>query len=201
MGTYRQSYTEKILYSQGFCELFGTFRNFVQQGHKLCLSLLVFLGLSVIVEGQCFVCSAGIIKPLDVSVWNVWPDFQNFAFKFRNTPDGALPIKNEITWLFGFNFTTKQFDITSEPLSFHSGISTKAKPVANQYTNKATEQPDEISHGAGRMRYGLLMPCHPSRFLKELPPELVEDADAGDRQSVNPDAGKKCSTSAVAPSN
>ncbi len=48
-----------------------------------------------------------------------------------------------------------------------------------------------LSHCAGRMRYGQLMPCHPSRFLKELPPELVEDADARDKQPVNPDAGKK----------
>jgi hypothetical protein len=40
-------------------------------------------------------------------------------------------------------------------------------------------------------RLGQLMPCHPSRFLKELPPELVEDADAKDKQPVNPDAGKK----------
>jgi hypothetical protein len=40
-------------------------------------------------------------------------------------------------------------------------------------------------------RVGQLMPCHPSRFLKELPPELVEDADAKDKQPVNPDTGKK----------
>jgi hypothetical protein len=30
-----------------------------------------------------------------------------------------------------------------------------------------------------------------SRFLKELPSELVEDADARDKQPVNPAAGKK----------
>jgi superfamily I DNA/RNA helicase len=48
-----------------------------------------------------------------------------------------------------------------------------------------------LSHCAGRMRYGQLMPCHPSRFLKELPPDLVEDADAKDKQPVNPDTGKK----------
>ena len=48
-----------------------------------------------------------------------------------------------------------------------------------------------LSHCAGRMRYGQLMPCHPSRFLKELPPELVEDADARDKQPVAPDTGKK----------
>jgi hypothetical protein len=41
------------------------------------------------------------------------------------------------------------------------------------------------------MRYGQLMPCHPSRFLKELPPELVEDADAKDKEPLNPDVGKK----------
>jgi superfamily I DNA/RNA helicase len=48
-----------------------------------------------------------------------------------------------------------------------------------------------LSHCAGRMRYGQLMPCHPSRFLKELPPELVEDADARDKEPLNPAAGKK----------
>jgi superfamily I DNA/RNA helicase len=48
-----------------------------------------------------------------------------------------------------------------------------------------------LSHCAGRMRYGQLMPCHPSRFLKELPPELLEDADAKDKEPVNPDTGKK----------
>ncbi|MGD1089861.1 MAG: UvrD-helicase domain-containing protein, partial [Verrucomicrobiota bacterium] len=32
-----------------------------------------------------------------------------------------------------------------------------------------------ISHCASRKKYGQLMPCHPSRFLKELPLELVED--------------------------
>jgi superfamily I DNA/RNA helicase len=48
-----------------------------------------------------------------------------------------------------------------------------------------------LSHCAGRMRYGQLMPCHPSRFLKELPPDLVEDADAKDKEPLNPDTGKK----------
>jgi superfamily I DNA/RNA helicase len=48
-----------------------------------------------------------------------------------------------------------------------------------------------LSHCAGRMRYGQLMPCHPSRFLKELPPELVEDDDARDKQPLNPADGKK----------
>jgi len=34
-----------------------------------------------------------------------------------------------------------------------------------------------ISHCGGRKKYGQLMPCHPSPFLKELPPELVETDD------------------------
>ena len=46
-----------------------------------------------------------------------------------------------------------------------------------------------LSYCAGRKRYGQLMPCHPSRFLKELPPELVEDAL--DKRPVDPDAGRK----------
>jgi len=48
-----------------------------------------------------------------------------------------------------------------------------------------------ISHCAGRMKYGQLMPCHPSRFLKELPPELVEDDAERDKRPVAPDDGKK----------
>jgi superfamily I DNA/RNA helicase len=35
-----------------------------------------------------------------------------------------------------------------------------------------------VSHCGGRKKYGQLMPCHPSRFLRELPPELVEDPEA-----------------------
>jgi hypothetical protein len=34
------------------------------------------------------------------------------------------------------------------------------------------------------------MPCHPSPFLKELPPELVEHADEKAKQPVTVDAGK-----------
>ena len=47
-----------------------------------------------------------------------------------------------------------------------------------------------ISHCAGRKKYGQLMPCHPSRFLKELPPELVEDPTTS-KAPVNGDAAKK----------
>ncbi|HLX72002.1 MAG TPA: UvrD-helicase domain-containing protein, partial [Verrucomicrobiae bacterium] len=34
-----------------------------------------------------------------------------------------------------------------------------------------------LSHCGGRKKYGQLMPCHPSQFLKELPEELIEHAD------------------------
>ena len=47
-----------------------------------------------------------------------------------------------------------------------------------------------ISHCGGRKKYGTLMPCHPSQFLKELPPELVEHADEKARQPVTPESGK-----------
>jgi DNA helicase II / ATP-dependent DNA helicase PcrA len=47
-----------------------------------------------------------------------------------------------------------------------------------------------ISHCAARKKYGSLVPCHPSPFLKELPPEFVEDADEKAKQPVPPDSGK-----------
>jgi len=47
-----------------------------------------------------------------------------------------------------------------------------------------------ISHCAGRKKYGQLMPCHPSRFLKELPAELVEDDDDKDSEPMNQETGK-----------
>jgi superfamily I DNA/RNA helicase len=47
-----------------------------------------------------------------------------------------------------------------------------------------------LSHCGGRKKFGQLMPCHPSPFLKELPPELVEDASARARQPVSVAAGK-----------
>ncbi|HZL14002.1 MAG TPA: UvrD-helicase domain-containing protein [Verrucomicrobiae bacterium] len=47
-----------------------------------------------------------------------------------------------------------------------------------------------ISHCAARKKYGQLMPCHPSRFLKELPPELVEEPDGKDSKPVEQEAGK-----------
>jgi superfamily I DNA/RNA helicase len=45
-----------------------------------------------------------------------------------------------------------------------------------------------ISHCASRKKYGQLLPCHPSRFLKELPAELVETE--ADKKPVAQDTGK-----------
>jgi superfamily I DNA/RNA helicase len=47
-----------------------------------------------------------------------------------------------------------------------------------------------ISHCGGRKKYGQLMPCHPSRFLKELPPELVEDPEMN-KTPVNDNTAKR----------
>jgi DNA helicase-2/ATP-dependent DNA helicase PcrA len=47
-----------------------------------------------------------------------------------------------------------------------------------------------ISHCAGRKKYGQLMPCHPSRFLKELPADLVEDPTTS-KLPVNGDSARK----------
>ena len=47
-----------------------------------------------------------------------------------------------------------------------------------------------ISHCAGRRKYGQITPCHPSPFLKELPENLVELADEKARQPVSVDSGK-----------
>ncbi|HEX4263984.1 MAG TPA: UvrD-helicase domain-containing protein [Verrucomicrobiae bacterium] len=47
-----------------------------------------------------------------------------------------------------------------------------------------------ISHCGGRKKYGQLMPCHPSQFLKELPPELIEHADEKAKTPVPTESGK-----------
>jgi superfamily I DNA/RNA helicase len=47
-----------------------------------------------------------------------------------------------------------------------------------------------ISHCGGRKKYGQLMPCQPSPFLKELPEELVEHADEKSKQPVSDETGK-----------
>jgi len=48
-----------------------------------------------------------------------------------------------------------------------------------------------LSHCAGRKRYGQLMPCHPSQFLTELPPELVEHADDRTITPIGKAAGRE----------
>src|SRR6185436_2055802 len=47
-----------------------------------------------------------------------------------------------------------------------------------------------LSHCSGRKKYGQVMPCHPSPFLRELPPELVELADEKSKQLVAVEEGK-----------
>ena len=47
-----------------------------------------------------------------------------------------------------------------------------------------------ISHCGGRKKYGQLLPCHPSPFLKELPEELVEHSDSKSRAPVAQESGK-----------
>jgi superfamily I DNA/RNA helicase len=47
-----------------------------------------------------------------------------------------------------------------------------------------------ISHCGGRKKYGQLLPCQPSPFLKELPEELVEHADEKSKQPVSDATGK-----------
>jgi superfamily I DNA/RNA helicase len=47
-----------------------------------------------------------------------------------------------------------------------------------------------ITHCMGRRRYGQLLPCHPSPFLKELPEELVEHADEQAKKPVSVESGK-----------
>jgi superfamily I DNA/RNA helicase len=47
-----------------------------------------------------------------------------------------------------------------------------------------------ISHCAGRKKYGQLMPCHPSQFLKELPAELIETEAEKSKKPVELNTGK-----------
>ncbi len=48
-----------------------------------------------------------------------------------------------------------------------------------------------LSHCGGRKKYGQLLPCHPSPFLKEMPEELVEHADEKSKKPVTQESGKK----------
>jgi superfamily I DNA/RNA helicase len=45
-----------------------------------------------------------------------------------------------------------------------------------------------LSHCAGRTKYGRLTPCHPSRFLQELPADLLDTG--GSSEPVSPEAGR-----------
>ena len=47
-----------------------------------------------------------------------------------------------------------------------------------------------ISHCGGRKKYGQVLPCQPSPFLKELPEELVEHSDSKSKTPVAPESGK-----------
>jgi superfamily I DNA/RNA helicase len=47
-----------------------------------------------------------------------------------------------------------------------------------------------LSYCLGRKKYGQVMPCHPSPFLKELPEELVENAAERNKQPVAVNSGK-----------
>ena len=47
-----------------------------------------------------------------------------------------------------------------------------------------------LTHCEGRKKYGQILPCHPSRFLKEIPEELVEHASERDQTPVGSDSGK-----------
>jgi DNA helicase-2/ATP-dependent DNA helicase PcrA len=47
-----------------------------------------------------------------------------------------------------------------------------------------------ISHCGGRKKYGQLLPCQPSPFLKELPEELVETSESKSKTPVAQESGK-----------
>jgi DNA helicase II / ATP-dependent DNA helicase PcrA len=47
----------------------------------------------------------------------------------------------------------------------------------------------KLTHCSGRKKYGQLTPCHPSPFLRELPAECIEDADASASKVVAKDSG------------
>jgi superfamily I DNA/RNA helicase len=47
-----------------------------------------------------------------------------------------------------------------------------------------------LSHCAARKKYGELKPCHPSPFLREIPPEFLELADEQGKKPVSVETGK-----------
>lgn len=47
-----------------------------------------------------------------------------------------------------------------------------------------------LTYCAGRKKYGQLLPSHPSMFLRELPPELVDHENSAARKPVAAGSGK-----------
>ena len=47
-----------------------------------------------------------------------------------------------------------------------------------------------LSHCAARKKYGAMAPCHPSPFLQEIPPELLESSDEKAKQPVSVESGR-----------
>ena len=47
-----------------------------------------------------------------------------------------------------------------------------------------------LSYCLGRKKYGQVLPCHPSPFLKELPSDLVEDANEKAKEPVKVETGR-----------
>ena len=47
-----------------------------------------------------------------------------------------------------------------------------------------------LSHCEGRKKYGQVIACHPSPFLKEMPSDLIENAAVKAKQPVTVDTGK-----------
>jgi len=47
-----------------------------------------------------------------------------------------------------------------------------------------------LSHCRGRKKYGQVLPCHPSPFLKEIPEDLLEHASERDQKPVEAETGK-----------
>jgi hypothetical protein len=47
-----------------------------------------------------------------------------------------------------------------------------------------------LSHCVARKKYGIMTPCHPSPFLREIPPDLLESSDAKAKEPVSVETGK-----------
>ena len=121
----------------GFCPLFRKFRYFLQQGCEFCLCFFVFLGFFIVIEGESFVCSASVVKPADSFALDVRPDIQNFSLKINDVFGHVGRLKNEIAWWPSFNFSDKQFNVTSEPLSLQRSIVSASEPEAYPKADKS----------------------------------------------------------------